>query len=54
MDESRNIEKGKTSELRKRNKDKPIRYGAEDFALVDAGLHSIGVFVGLMTACKDS
>ena len=54
LDESRSVEKSRESELRKRNPSKPIRYGAEDFSIVDAGTYSLGVFVDLMTACKSS
>ncbi len=52
--ESRDIDKSKDSELRKRNPQKPIKYGAEDFAVVDAGAYSLGIFVKLLTACKQS
>ena len=52
LDESRSVEKSRESELRKRNPSKPIRYGAEDFTVVDAGTHSLGIFVDLMSACK--
>ena len=54
LDESRSTEKSKTSALRNRKKDKPIREAAEDFAVVDAGEHSLGVFVKLMTNCKQT
>ena len=54
QDESRSIEKSRESELRKRNPSKPIRYGAEDFTVIDVGNYSLGVFVNLMTACKAS